>query len=111
MPYEKFSSEKMATGPKILTDPIELLTPDLSRPEPFINPFYAPGVCAVLGFAGVCFGNFAIRRPVFSGNNNLTITENYVIVLPPLKPFNTTQRLQQLAFLLANMLMYIEAIT
>ncbi|XP_022906330.2 NADH dehydrogenase [ubiquinone] 1 subunit C2 [Onthophagus taurus] len=57
----------MATGPKVVLDPVELLTPDLTRPEPYINKFWAPVICGGLAFLGVCFGNYATPRPVFSG--------------------------------------------
>lgn len=60
----------MATGPTIPNDPIELLTPDLSRPEPFINKYWAPVVFGTLTFIGVAFGNYSSRRPLFSGKPN-----------------------------------------
>lgn len=57
------------TGPKIARDPLELLTNDTTRPEQLINKFWGPLVCGSLTFLGVCFGNYANKRPVLSGND------------------------------------------
>lgn len=60
----------MATGPIIPTDPIELLTYDPTRIEPFVNKYWSAGLCGVLGFVAVCFGNYASKRPMLSGSIN-----------------------------------------
>lgn len=61
----------MATGPKIPIDPIELLTYDPTRVEPFVNKYWTVGLTAALGFCGACVGNWATKRPMFSGNTAL----------------------------------------
>lgn len=57
----------MATGPTIPNDPIELLTYDPTRVEPFINKYWAAGLCGTLSFVAICFGKYSTKRPVFSG--------------------------------------------
>lgn len=64
---EKEDPINMAMVPQLPNDPLEILTPDPNQPEPFINTFWSPMIGGFLGFVGVCFGNFAVRRPVFSG--------------------------------------------
>lgn len=66
------------TGPKIPNDPIDLLTPVLDRPEPFLNQFWTPTIFGSLAFIGICLGNWASRRPVLSGN---TIYKSYITLL------------------------------
>lgn len=57
----------MATGPKIATTPLELLENDGTREVPFLSKIWAPSMCATVAFVGVIFGNWASRRPLFSG--------------------------------------------
>ncbi|KAK9731829.1 NADH-ubiquinone oxidoreductase subunit b14.5b [Popillia japonica] len=57
----------MATGPTIPTDPIELLTNDLSREEPFLNKHWSAGLCGFVTFGAVCFGNWSAKKPLLSG--------------------------------------------
>ncbi|KRT80935.1 hypothetical protein AMK59_6196 [Oryctes borbonicus] len=57
----------MATGPVVPTDPIELLTNDPIREEPFINKHWTAGLCGALTFVSVCFGHWATKRPMLSG--------------------------------------------
>ncbi|XP_065158602.1 NADH dehydrogenase [ubiquinone] 1 subunit C2 [Atheta coriaria] len=56
----------MATGPTIPKDPLELLTPDLSRPEPFINKYWGGAMTAGLIWGCSMMVNYTLHKPVFS---------------------------------------------
>ncbi|KAJ8919287.1 hypothetical protein NQ315_003871 [Exocentrus adspersus] len=59
----------MAMGPKVALTPLELLEDDgtKGREQPLYSKFYYPTACATLGFIGAIVGNWASRRPYFSG--------------------------------------------
>ncbi|XP_018565169.1 NADH dehydrogenase [ubiquinone] 1 subunit C2 [Anoplophora glabripennis] len=56
---------EMATGPKIATTPLGLF--EGHREAPLLSQIWAPSMCATVGFVSVIFGNWASRRPYFSG--------------------------------------------
>ncbi|CAH1104887.1 unnamed protein product [Psylliodes chrysocephalus] len=56
----------MASGPKIATTPLELLSGPAPEP-PFLSKYWAPFACGVIGFSSVCLANYVTKRPVWSG--------------------------------------------
>ncbi|RZB73445.1 NDUF C2 domain containing protein [Asbolus verrucosus] len=63
----------MATGPKVATTPLEVLTNDGTREAPFINQFWGPGIGGVLGFTATIVANWATRRPMLSGIQRIAL--------------------------------------
>ncbi|CAH0560131.1 unnamed protein product [Brassicogethes aeneus] len=57
----------MAQGPKIPQSPLELLDAPQAVDKPFLTKTWGPASLGVLGFVAVMVGNYAARRPMFSG--------------------------------------------
>lgn len=62
----------MASGPKIATTPLELLSGPAPEP-PFLSKYWAPFACGVIGFSSVCLANYVTKRPVWSGKHNQNV--------------------------------------
>ncbi|KAJ8927115.1 hypothetical protein NQ314_020388 [Rhamnusium bicolor] len=56
-----------ASGPKIATSPLKLLENDGTREPPLLSQIWGPTAGGVVGFIAVIVGNWATRRPYFSG--------------------------------------------
>ncbi|XP_017770670.1 PREDICTED: NADH dehydrogenase [ubiquinone] 1 subunit C2 [Nicrophorus vespilloides] len=57
----------MATGPRLSANPLEILTPDLSREEPFLNKYYGFLAAGSLCLIGSIIGHYSTKRPILSG--------------------------------------------
>lgn len=67
------------TGPKLPESPLELLTTRYSD-EPITNKFFTPLSFGAILLAASVFGNYATKRPLFSGMCVITFTLCNVLV-------------------------------
>jgi hypothetical protein len=63
----------MATGPKIATSPLEILTNDGTREPPIVNKYWGPVVGGGAALVVTLLTNWATKKPFMSGKlDNIT---------------------------------------
>ncbi|XP_044255722.1 NADH dehydrogenase [ubiquinone] 1 subunit C2 [Tribolium madens] len=57
----------MASGPKVATTPLEVLTNDETRIPSFMSKYWAPGIGGSTAFVAMLITNWFVKKPLMSG--------------------------------------------